>query len=266
MTNRTRVLSGIASIVIAGSGVISGASTAIADTARPVSTYVALGDSFAAGQGAGDYLDACLRSENGYPALLDAVKGVNLLRNASCSGATTGDVNSTQLSALNRGTTLVTLTVGGNDLNVVGVAAACTAPVPVNCSAAIAAASALLSSGELAARLGTSVAGIAAAAPNARTLVTGYPYLLAPAAAGDPNAAMVTAINTATGALNATIAAVAGQARAAGANVRYVDVTGAFAGHGIGSAEPWINLTGPDSFHPTAAGYRAYASALVADL
>jgi lysophospholipase L1-like esterase len=49
----------------------------------------------------------------------------------------------------------------------------------------------------------------------------------------------------------------------------YVDVRGAFAGHGINSAthEPWINLdlthpTSPDNFHPNAEGYEAYFASL----
>jgi lysophospholipase L1-like esterase len=45
-----------------------------------------------------------------------------------------------------------------------------------------------------------------------------------------------------------------------------VDVTAAFAGHGIGSPDPWINATGPDAFHPTAAGYTAYTAAIRAAL
>jgi lysophospholipase L1-like esterase len=79
-----------------------------------VAKYVALGDSVAAGQGAGGYVDACLRSPSGYPALLDAAPRTNLLRNSSCSGATIADVAADQLSEVNRGTSLVTLTVGAN--------------------------------------------------------------------------------------------------------------------------------------------------------
>jgi hypothetical protein len=41
----------------------------------------------------------------------------------------------------------------------------------------------------------------------------------------------------------------------------YVDVTKEFAGHGIGSEEPFINAEGIGAYHPNAAGYRAYAKA-----
>jgi len=62
---------------------------ASAASKSPVNKYVPPGDSYAAGQGGGGYANASLRSPNGYPALVDAVKGTNPLRNASCSRATT---------------------------------------------------------------------------------------------------------------------------------------------------------------------------------
>ena len=43
--------------------------------------YIALGDSFAAGQGAGPYLDGCYRSENAYSELADEAKAINLVTN-----------------------------------------------------------------------------------------------------------------------------------------------------------------------------------------
>ena len=87
------------------------AGPAVAAPPPPVAKYVALGDSYAAGQGTGVYLNVCLQSPLGYPGLLDAEPRVNLLRNAACTGADFDDVDM-QLSQLNRGTTLVTLTVG----------------------------------------------------------------------------------------------------------------------------------------------------------
>jgi hypothetical protein len=44
----------------------------------------------------------------------------------------------------------------------------------------------------------------------------------------------------------------------------YVDVTAEFAGHSIGSEEPFINAGGIGAYHPNAAGYRAYANAIFA--
>jgi hypothetical protein len=65
--------------------------------------------------------------------------------------------------------------------------------------------------------------------------------------------------------LNCTIQKAVAEAEAAGINIVYVDVTEAFDGHGIdGSEEPFINPagTGINAFHPTAAGYVAYAAAI----
>src|SRR5687767_14949623 len=94
-------------------------------TAAPVSadesdTYVALGDSFAAGQGASPYTDACLRSDQGYPAILDTERTISLLASKACSGATTHVVRDSQLASLNKKVDLVTVTAGGNDLDAIG--------------------------------------------------------------------------------------------------------------------------------------------------
>ncbi|TFD02503.1 SGNH/GDSL hydrolase family protein [Cryobacterium sinapicolor] len=264
MKTRTRVLSSVIAAVLSASGVLAaGALPASAAPTAPVNKYVALGDSYAAGQGGLGYVDSCLQSPNGYPALLDAVKGTNLLRNVSCSLATTGDVTTTQLSSLNRGTTLVTLTVGGNDLNVAGVAAACASADPVACGNAISTAGALLYSGELAARLADTYAQVAVAAPKAHVVVTGYPLLFAPSA--DP---LIAQLNGATIALNQTIQGVVAQAQATRPNssIEYVDVSAAFEGHAIGDIDSWVIFAGPDAFHPTPVGYQAYAEAIQAAL
>ncbi|WP_166790876.1 SGNH/GDSL hydrolase family protein [Cryobacterium mannosilyticum] len=264
MKPQSRFLSSALAVVLAVSAVVAaGGLPASAAPAAPVNKYVALGDSYAAGQGGGGYTGSCLQSPNGYPALLDAVKGINLLRNVSCSSATTVDVTSTQLSALNRGTTLVTLTVGGNDLNVAGVAAACASADVAACGAAISSAGDLLYSGELMVRLAATYAQVAVAAPNARVVVTGYPLLFAPSA--NP---LISQVNGATVVLNQTIQGVVAQAQAArpNASIGYVDVSAAFAGHAIGDADSWVNFAGQDAFHPTPAGYQAYAAAIRAVL
>ncbi|MGN7200718.1 GDSL-type esterase/lipase family protein [Arthrobacter sp. SAFR-044] len=78
--------------------------------------YIALGDSYAAGQGAGAYQDACYRSDNSYSELAAEDKAVKLVVNAACSGKTTWDVVNTQLRQLNKSTELVTITAGGNNI------------------------------------------------------------------------------------------------------------------------------------------------------
>jgi lysophospholipase L1-like esterase len=225
--------------------------------------YVALGDSYAAGQGAPPYdLDtACKRSSKGYPALLAAEKHVRLEANETCSGAKTADV-AKQLLALNPAQTrLVTLTVGANDLDVSGVARTCIA-TPAKCEEAILDARTRLT--QLGSDLTDMYAQVANEAPKALIVVTGYPQLLEPTAPLDPN--LISAFRLATDALNATIRqAVAAQAP--GVNIVYVDVTAAFEGHGIGGSKGlFINPSGADAFHPNAAGYVAYADAISAQL
>jgi lysophospholipase L1-like esterase len=259
MTARGRLLSGLVTIVIALAGFVSAGALPAAATPRTVQ-YVALGDSYAAGLGAGPpYSNGpCLQSAKGYPALLDSAKRIDLETNATCSGATTSTM-ADQLSALNRNTRLVTITVGGNDLDVSGLATSCKAN-PADCPTQIDIRLARLPIlGGVLAKL---YADVAAKAPRARIVVTGYPHLFEPAYGA--------AINEATDALNTTIEQAVSAAQDADLNVHYVDVTAAFAGHGIGSSDTFTNAPdAPDAdvpFHPNANGYIAYADAISAAL
>jgi lysophospholipase L1-like esterase len=230
-------------------------------------SYVALGDSYAAGFGAGKYVNDCYQSRRGYPALLDRETRASLQANATCNGATTQTVLATQLSALTPRTELVTLTVGGNDLGFASVATTCAPGPSVACQAAVNGALALLAPqptgpSVLATRLAATYGAVATGAPRAEILVTGYPYLFEPPVPGQPNAAVVLALNNATSALNATIKATVAASATAGVEITYVDVTAGFAGHGIGSERPFLHDTGPEALHPTARGYRVYAKAL----
>jgi lysophospholipase L1-like esterase len=169
-------------------------------------------------------------------------------------------VINTQLSELNEDIGLVTLTVGAADLDLSGVLAACTAVPPVDCQNAIAdAVGGLAGLGDSLSKLYTLVDD---AAPNALIVVTGYPYLFE-IVPGDPTAALKEQINNAIRLLNNTIQRAVATAPA-DVNIVYVDVTVKFAGHGIGSEEPFINSDGDDAYHPNAAGYRAYAKAIFA--
>ena len=266
-----RFLARFVTMLVAGlAGILTvGALPAAADTVG-IGQYVALGDSYAAGQGGSlAYDNKCLRSPNGYPALLDAENQIHLRANAACTGATTSDVAEEQLSALKQGTRLVTLTVGAADLGLSRVLAACTAGTPAQCQEAIGLADLLLPAecgdeSELGRRLGNLYADVAEAAPNALIVATGYPLLF-----DDPDL-LETQINDATTRLNCAIDKAVADAQAAGINIVYVDVTQAFARHGIGCrcAVPFINPpeAGINAFHPTPAGYVAYAAAISAAL
>jgi lysophospholipase L1-like esterase len=273
-----RFLARLVTMLVAGLAVILtvGALPAAADTVG-IGQYVALGDSYAAGQGGSQQYDnTCLRSPNGYPALLDAENKIHLRANAACTGATTSDVSDEQLSALKQGTRLVTLTVGAADLGLSRVLAACTTGTPTQCQEAIRLANLLLPAecgdeSELGRRLTDLHAEGAAAAPNALIVATGYP-LLFELVQGDPDRILKAQINDATTRLNCAIEKAVADSQAASVNIEYVDVTAAFAGHGIGgSGVPFINPSPPlgtaiNAFHPTAAGYVAYDEAISAAL
>jgi lysophospholipase L1-like esterase len=220
-------------------------------------SYVALGDSYAAGVGGGDYLDLCLTSPNGYAAdLADDPSRMQHATLRGCVGATVEDVVATQLGGLDLRTRLVTLTVGANDLGLEAVTEACLFGTFEQCATAVALSQAELA--ELGPDLVAALAAVREAAPKATVVVTGYPLLL------DSSVPQAGIVNAGVVALNEVIATAVALA---GDGFVYVDVVSAFAGHGIGSADPWI-LAPPDpfAFHPTAEGYTAYADAIRAAL
>ncbi|HSO90911.1 MAG TPA: SGNH/GDSL hydrolase family protein [Arthrobacter sp.] len=266
---RTAVAAGLAALAMAA-GLAAVPAQAVDKT-----KYIALGDSYASGQGAGPYQDdICYRSENTYSELADNVKAIKLVRNAACSGKTTQDVVNSQLRQLNKSTELVTITAGGNNLKVGDIFTKCGAamvnPTPTAvglCDEASAAAAEKLGSGELAGDVAAMIQSVKAAAPNARIVVTGYPYLYDPVPfnAADPMSVFIYKAKLLADGLNGSIA---GAAMATGA--QYVDVRAAFAGHGINSKDdPWINfdplnLGSPDNFHPNDEGYEAYYASMSA--
>lgn len=77
---RTALAAGLATLVIAVGA------AAVPAQAVDKTKYIALGDSYAAGQGAGPYLDACYRSENAYSELAADAKAIKLVTNEACSG------------------------------------------------------------------------------------------------------------------------------------------------------------------------------------
>jgi lysophospholipase L1-like esterase len=221
--------------------------------------YVALGDSYAAGMGGGAEQGKCRLSPNGYPSVFAHRAGVDLVVNAACAGATTSDLLKHQLIALDDRTDLVTVSIGGNDLGVAEIAGSCAAGKAAACRNQVTAALSLLN--VLPDRLDTVYSAIAQAAPNARIVVTGYTLLYD---ASDPGAAdfqTAAAINAATIGLNEVIRQAVDEQRADGKAMTYLPVD--FAGHAIGDRTPWLNTSGADVFHPTAAGYAEYASRLV---
>jgi len=258
------IVAAIIALVAIPAGIAGPVAAAPDTSSSPVTKYVALGDSIAAGQGGGGYLDACLQSPAGYPALLDAQPKVNLLRNAACTGASITDVAGTQLEQVNRGTTLITLTVGANNVDLPAIYAACVSGLPTpECVAALIAAETYLLSGQLQAELGALLASISALAPRATIVVTGYPIPF------EPGLSEITDIvNQLVAALNFNLSSTVDGAAGLSVPVDFAPVD--FSGHVYGSGGvPWIGVvpTDPVTFlHPTPAGYLVYRDAILTAL
>lgn len=225
--------------------------------------YAALGDSFAAGVGANSYLErTCYTSSKSYPKLLDADTDKKLVVFPACSGTDTADVLARQIGAIPTTAKLVTVTVGGNDVGFADVMQNCFVLPNSSCSSKIAAGAAIAASPEFTADVIAVVDGIQARAPGAKVIVAGYPLLFWENSSGaNPKYVWANEVNDETVDLNNVI-----EAATASAGGVFVDVEDDFAGHGIGSSSPWINdwnwLSSTNSFHPTAAGYVAYAAAI----
>jgi lysophospholipase L1-like esterase len=139
--------------------------------------YVALGDSYASGVGAGSYVSAsgsCLRSTLAYSQLWANAHAPTTYVSAACSGAKTTDVTSTQLSAVTTATTLVSVTVGGNDVGFSSVIEDCVLLGTSTCVSEVSAAEAAAKT-TLPGKLDAVYSRIATAAPFARVVVVDYP-------------------------------------------------------------------------------------------
>jgi lysophospholipase L1-like esterase len=297
VNTRGRLISGLVTTVMALAGFMTAGTLPAAATASTVQ-YVALGDSYAAGVGAGNPNPDCGRSGAGYPELLDDQGRIELLANFACFGATTSDVAKTvselkKLGKLNPDTRLVTLTIGGADLNFRAVLTTCTVDKDA-CKTAIdnAVTPNLEKLGD---NLTSLYAQIADAAPEARIVVTGYPLLFRDVE--DPEGfslePVINPVNKAGAALNETIEQAVAAANEDG-NIDYVDVTEEFQEHGVllrvnnTSATHPADLSAfihspfiicdpttdleckdpgdPAAYHPTDDGYDAYADAISAAL
>ena len=232
--------------------------------------YVALGDSYSSGVGAGDYISSsgsCERSTNAYPEQWAGAHSPASFVSVACSGATTADVLASQVSALSAGTTLVSITIGGNDAGFSGVMETCALWPTSSCLNAVAAAEAFVAS-QLPARLDTTLRTIRADAPSARVVVLGYPDLYDLSESGSCiglSTADRTALDQGADALDGALAAAA-QAN----HDTFADVRGQFAGHEICDSGSWLHSVDifaiSSSYHPTAAGQElgylpAFASA-----
>lgn len=157
--------------------------------------YVALGDSFAAGAGVFPQteLATCSRSAVNYPALVAQELGVTTFKDVTCGGATLDDLTSAQrgvvsgtaapqFDALTPDTTLVTMTMGGNDIGLASEALRCgnLLPEPYGTSCADTfTANGIDTFAErtkaLAPVYGNAIDDIRSRAPEATIVIVGYP-------------------------------------------------------------------------------------------
>ncbi|MFI9052716.1 SGNH/GDSL hydrolase family protein [Streptomyces sp. NPDC053427] len=235
---------------------LTGASAA-ASAQLPLATgYVALGDSYSAGVGAGSYdsgSGSCKRSTKAYPALWAAAHSPSSFSFTACSGARTGDVLSGQLGPLGSSTGLVSITIGGNDAGFADTMTTCALQGESACLARVAKARAYVDN-TLPGQLDGVYNAIAQKAPAAHVVVLGYPrfYKLNGSCVAGLSEKSRAAINAAADDINSVTAK-----RAADHGFAFSDVNSTFAGHELCSGSPWLHsVTYPvdESYHPTAAG------------
>jgi lysophospholipase L1-like esterase len=220
--------------------------------------YVALGDSYSSGVGAGDYISSsgsCDRSTLAYPEQWADANSPASFVSVACSGATTTDVLDSQVSALSASTTLVSITIGGNDAGFSSVMETCVLAPTSSCLNAVTAAEAFIAN-QLPARLDTTLQTIRADAPSATVVVLGYPDLYDLSKSGSCiglSTADRTALNQGANALDGAL-----QAAALANQDTFADVRGQFAGHEICDSGSWLHAVDifavGSSYHPTAAG------------
>lgn len=243
-------------------------------------TYVAIGDSVAAGLGLPQDPNAttedrlCGRSTQAYSDIVAAELNHKLATvDASCQGATVLNLTSPQNfstasiqpqldAAFANGTPrLITLTIGANDVRWANFIGACFATT-CDTAANTAAANAYLE--QLRTNLRAALAEIEARSQGRppTVVVTGYYNPMSQQCVSSSlTSSEITWIGDQTAALNQVLQEVTKEFRFA----RFAPVD--FTGHDICSADPWIQRPGvpgePAPFHPNAAGQQAIAQAVL---
>ncbi|MGW6793184.1 ricin-type beta-trefoil lectin domain protein [Streptomyces chartreusis] len=236
--------------------------------------YVAMGSSFAAGPGIPPTQDsggasACSRSGVNYPSIVTREIGANLT-DVSCSGATTANVLTTsqsgqppQVQAVTAETRVVTVTIGGNDVNYLGSinAYSCQTGGGTNCGT-VDRNAINQTFPALAGRIENVVKAIHGAAPQAHVYLVNY-FTLLPTSGVCANVPLTDDQATFERSIASRLAeATATAATATGATL--VDLAAASRGHDACSASPWVEsyrpAAGRATYHPNEAGMRAAAT------
>jgi lysophospholipase L1-like esterase len=258
--------------------------------------YVALGDSYSSGEGVyepagqpvNDGADRCHRATGSYvPLVAGSYRFAGGTAFYACAGATTGQLftgqygQRPQLTRVGPGTSLVTLSIGGNDAGFTKVLTACIAKLPWSSACVDQDAAVTRRIAELRPGLVKVVRELRARAPGARIIVLGYPrpFPAEPVASVDNlSVADQRWLNGVARRLNDTLAAVAAEfdrgiaAFGGPGSVEYVDAYEAFTGHEVGRSQPYLNgldvnveelQVNARSYHPTGEGYRRFADLII---
>ncbi|SEF54334.1 GDSL-like Lipase/Acylhydrolase family protein [Thermomonospora echinospora] len=250
--------------------------------------YVALGDSYSSGEGA--YATAAdLASDNRchrtslayYHAVVEEFRFAGGSAFWACSGATTASVlkgrsgEPPQADRVDADTSLVTISVGGNDAGFSRVLGGCVVRLPWSRGCRQQGAEIAGRLAALRQSLTTVLDTITERAPRARVIVLGYPRIFAEVSGATGDNLTIGDqqwLNARARDLNEVIRQVAAErdhqiaATRGRGSVEFIDAYSAFSGHEIGSADPYVNglrvnlsalAAEPGSFHPTAGGYRA---------
>jgi lysophospholipase L1-like esterase len=264
--------------------------------AAPQGSYVALGDSYTAGPGIPDQVGVtagCEQSSSSYPYLVARSLRLNLT-DMSCSGATIASLSTpqptsdgtspAQRSALSAATALVTLGIGGNDVDWAAIITRCTeldlipVLIPGGATSDFTPCQDYYTSGgtdqiqqkiqAAAGQLAGALTQIRHRAPHARVYVVGYPDLL-PGTGGSCARTLgitegdLSFLNAQEMRLNSALRQ---DAEAAGDG--YVDTYAPSAGHDACSApgsrwtEPLLPASPAAPLHPNAAGEQGMADAV----
>jgi len=274
------------------------APTAATPPARVIlrGSYAALGDSYTAGLGIPEPTGAtpgCGQSTASYPYLVARALRLKLA-DMSCSSATIADLtgaqatgqgtNPAQLSALSAGTALVTVSIGGNDIGIIGIVTKCAeldlVPSLAGAAAGRTPCADYYTAGgadQIRPRIDAVAGDLAAAlteirrrAPKARVYVVGYPDLLPSDGAGCADALDITTgdiafLDREEVRLNAVL-----RQTATAAGDRYVDTYTPSERHDACAApasrwlEPLVPTSAAAPLHPNAAGERGIAAAVLA--
>ena len=267
----------LATCVLATTAVLTGVAVApSASAASAPLAYVALGDSYSAASGVfppdPSAPPECARSTSNYPHDLAATTGAQLT-DVTCGAAETGDYFSSQypgvapqLDAVQPGTQLITMTIGGNDNDVFidtivdcGSAGLSTAGQGSPCKDQYGSSFSDTIRTKTYPALVKALRAVRGKAPHARVAILGYPWIMPPTVGCFDKMPIATGDVPYVHGIQATLNDAVRRAAAA-TGVTYVNMNVVSQGHdacqaiGVRWIEPVFQGTNPVIVHPNALG------------